>query len=198
MLSSVVCVNWFPCAVHLLLVIYVLQNNDGFSTDREKTMGGGLGGVPPPSKDIITVYWRQYIVAFTDSKVCHYCLRMSVLQICYYWKWYYHFSTTIEWLAEDLFHCLCCGKSVARRAFPPFFELMAPNNRYQLKLFVWRTYHHRPGEAPLGLLGNNYYPRKSTSKGDFCAREVPVTTPFFQSRSQSGFAHGDGPRLAYK
>jgi hypothetical protein len=28
---------------------------------------------------------------------------------------------------------------------------MAPNNRYQLKLFVWRTNHHRPGEAPLGL-----------------------------------------------
>ncbi len=44
--------------------IYVLQNNDGISTDKEKTIGGGLGGVPPP--DIITVYWRQYIVAFTD------------------------------------------------------------------------------------------------------------------------------------
>ncbi len=44
----------------------VLQNNDGISTDEEETMGGGLGGVPPPSKDIITVYWRQYIVAFTD------------------------------------------------------------------------------------------------------------------------------------
>ncbi len=28
------------------------------------------------------------------------------------------------------------GKSVARGAFPPFFDLMAPNIRYQLKLFV--------------------------------------------------------------
>ncbi len=30
----------------------VLQNNDSISMDKEKTMGGGLGGVPPPSKDI--------------------------------------------------------------------------------------------------------------------------------------------------
>ena len=52
--------------MYVLYSIYVLQNNDGISTDKEKTMGGGLGGVPPPSKDIITVYWRQYIVAFTD------------------------------------------------------------------------------------------------------------------------------------
>ena len=53
--------------MYVLYSIYVLQNNDGISTDKEKTMGGGLGGPPPPpSKDIITVYWRQYIVAFTE------------------------------------------------------------------------------------------------------------------------------------
>ncbi len=55
--------------MYVLYSIYVLQNNDGISTDKEKTMGGGLGEVPPPSKDIITVYWRQYIVAFTKIGV---------------------------------------------------------------------------------------------------------------------------------
>ncbi len=44
------------------------------------------------------------------------------------------------WRIYFLFRCLCYGKSVGRGAFPPFFDLMAPNNRYQLKLFVWRTY----------------------------------------------------------
>ena len=52
--------------MYVLYRIYVLQNNDGISTDKEKTMGGGFGGGSPPSTDIITVYWRQYIVAFTD------------------------------------------------------------------------------------------------------------------------------------
>ena len=52
--------------MYVLYRIYVLQNNDGISMDEEETMGGGLGGVPPPSTDIITVYWRQYIVAFTE------------------------------------------------------------------------------------------------------------------------------------
>jgi hypothetical protein len=37
---------------NVLYSIYVLQNNEGISTDEEKTMEGGLGGVPPPSKDI--------------------------------------------------------------------------------------------------------------------------------------------------
>ena len=52
--------------MYVLYSIYVLQNNDGISMDNVKTMGGGFGGGSPPSKDIITVYWRQYIVAFTD------------------------------------------------------------------------------------------------------------------------------------
>ena len=64
--------------MYVLYSIYVLQNNDGISTDEEETMGGGLPP-PPPSKDIITVYWRQYIVAFTDVflltqyLLCKYC-----------------------------------------------------------------------------------------------------------------------------
>ena len=43
-----VCVNCFPCAV----VIYVLQNNDGFSlfNGQREDNGGGFGGVPPPSR----------------------------------------------------------------------------------------------------------------------------------------------------
>ena len=53
--------------MYVLYRIYVLQNNDGFSTDEEETMGGGFGGGSPPfNRYIITVYWRQYIVAFTE------------------------------------------------------------------------------------------------------------------------------------
>jgi hypothetical protein len=36
--------------MYVLYSIYVLQNNDGISMDEEKTMGRGLGGVPPPVK----------------------------------------------------------------------------------------------------------------------------------------------------
>ena len=33
--------------MYVLYRIYVLQNNDGISTDKEKTMGGVWGGFPP-------------------------------------------------------------------------------------------------------------------------------------------------------
>ena len=36
--------------MYVLYSIYVLQNNDGISTDEEKTMGGGWGGFPPLQK----------------------------------------------------------------------------------------------------------------------------------------------------
>ena len=35
--------------MYVLYSIYVLQNNDGISMDKEKTMGG-LGGFPPLQK----------------------------------------------------------------------------------------------------------------------------------------------------
>ena len=74
---SVVRVNWFPCAVHLLLVIYVFAEQwwlFTFQRTERRQWGGVWGGSPP-----FTVYWCQYIVAFTDVflltqyLLCKYC-----------------------------------------------------------------------------------------------------------------------------
>ena len=82
---SVVCGPWsVSIDSHVQYISFSLftycRTMMAFQRTERRQWGGGLGGVPPPSKDIITVYWRQYIVAFTDVflltqeyLLCKYC-----------------------------------------------------------------------------------------------------------------------------